>query len=74
MADGAYYSIRGEHAQVVVVGVMHFTPGQFIEALSDLLNTHYEIVSCAFMGSTNPSKNREVFSRGFVNIMAREGK
>lgn len=72
MADGAYYTLRGDFAQVVVVGVMHFTPGEFIEALNDLVDSHYTIFSCAFMDHTDPAQNRETLSRGFVNIMARK--
>lgn len=70
--DGAYYVVQGDHAQVIIVGAMYFTPGQYIEALGELLDTHYVLRSSQFL--VVPETQRQlVLDRGFVSLIASKG-
>lgn len=39
--DGAYYRVRDNFAQIVIVGPMRFTPAVYLEALNDLLDESF---------------------------------
>jgi len=68
--DGAYYRVNGEHAQVVVIGPMHFTPGEYLDALNELEDDSFRLYHSAFMGTPNLDIRELVLRRGFVNLMA----
>lgn len=70
--DGAFYVVQGDHAQVIIVGAMYFTPGQYIEALGELLDTHYVLRSSQFMPPPN-TQRQLVLDRGFVSLIASKG-
>lgn len=76
--DGAYYQIGCDNApneaQVMVVGVMHFTPGEYIDALKDVTSGDYVHVSSEFMGTDYlaPELKKRVLNRGFVSLIARK--
>lgn len=73
MADGAYYVARNEAAQVVIIGAMHFTPGEYIDALNELADTHFELHESSFMlGRDKLPHDREVLRRGFVSLIAKK--
>jgi hypothetical protein len=71
--DGAYYRISGEHAQVVVIGPMHFTPGEYLDALNELTEDYFRLYHSDFMGTPNQDIHELVLRRGFVNLMAVRG-
>jgi hypothetical protein len=70
--DGAYYVVQGNYAQVIVIGPMHFAPGAYVEALSELLDTHYVLTHSEFLSATQDVK-RTVLDRGFVSLIASKG-
>lgn len=72
-ADGAYYVAREEAAQVIVVGPMHFTPGDYFQALNDLLDTHYDLCESMFMttGIATEEVYQHVLKRGFVSLIGK---
>ena len=69
--DGAYYVAREDAAQVIVVGPMHFTPGDYFRALNELLDTHYDLHSSEFMSSRDKALHKVVLDRGFVSLIGR---
>jgi len=70
-SDGAYYVISGDYVQVVIVGAMHFTPGEYMRALNDLVETHFELHTSSFMMCGNENAKR-VLDRGFVSLIGRK--
>ncbi len=69
--DGAYYRTIGECAQIVVVGPMHFTPGEYVVALGELLDDEFILYHNDFLGTPNIELRDVVLRRGFANLMAR---
>lgn len=73
--DGAYFQVREGYAQIVIVGVMHFTPGDYIDALNDLLDERFEAYYNAFL---DPPANKEqqpmVLRRGFISLMVKKSR
>jgi hypothetical protein len=73
MPEGAYYSVLGDKAQIIVVGPMHFSPGDYLAALNDLLDSHYEHEFNSFMEVPHDKAKQEtVLSRGFVDLRFRK--
>lgn len=72
MSDGAYYVMSEDHnfVQIVVVGAMHFTPGEYIAALNDLLDNHYQLSSSEFMTYVKEDA-KKVLERGFVSLVGK---
>lgn len=72
-ADGAYYLVRCDEAQIIIIGPMHFTPGQYLEALNELLEERFEHHYNAFMTMPNDLQvQTRVLSRGFVELRFRK--
>lgn len=69
--DGAHYVIKGDYVQIIVIGAMHFTPGDYMRALNDELDTHFELRSSEFMTFTNDIA-KTVLNRGFVSLIGRK--
>jgi hypothetical protein len=71
--DGAYFSVRGDDAQIVLVGPAYFSPGDYQDALNDLLGQDFEIERNSFL---DPPEARELVKpslrRGFVAIWLRK--
>lgn len=71
--DGAYYMVMGEKAQIVVVGPMHFTPGQYLEALNTLMDEGFEHDCNSFLvPPSNTERQNVVLHRGFVDLRFRK--
>lgn len=71
-ADGAYFKIGGGYAQIIVVGVMHFTPGDYLDALNDLLEERFEHYYSTFLDPPEGPQRNVVLRRGFINLMFRK--
>lgn len=71
--DGAYYVTRDDAAQIVVVGAMHFTPGDYFRALNECLDTHFEISHSDFLRTDFVSREMRVsiLDRGFISLIGR---
>jgi hypothetical protein len=73
MPDGAYYRVIADQAQIIVVGPMHFTPGQYLDALNDLLDERYDHDFNSFMKIPHRRELQEaVLRRGFVDLRFRK--
>lgn len=73
MPDGAYYSVMGHQAQIIVVGPMHFTPGQYLDALNDLVSDSFDHDYNAFMIPPNTiEKQKIILRRGFIDLRFRK--
>jgi hypothetical protein len=75
MRDGAYWMQIDKEVQIIVVGPMLFTPGEYAIAASlqyaDAPGA-LTIQSLEFMGPSNPAERHLMLRRGFVNIMLRD--
>lgn len=70
--DGAYFKVGGGYAQVIVVGVMHFAPGDYLDALNDLLEERFEHYYSTFLDPPEGPQRNVVLRRGFINLMFRK--
>lgn len=71
--DGAFFAVNGDHAQIIVVGPMHFTPGQYLEALNELLEERFEHHYNAFMTVPHILElQNTVLSRGYIDLRFRK--
>ena len=74
-ADGAYWRLDGDVAQIIVVGPMQGSPLDYELALRYFLNEDWVIGSAEFMLSSNKSNKSENYialRRGIVNLMFRK--
>lgn len=71
--DGAYYLRDGDGVQIIVVGPMRFTPGEYQIALRDQVTFDlFDIESLEFMRPPHDPVEREiVMRRGFVSMIFR---
>jgi hypothetical protein len=74
--DGAYFRTRGEEAQIIVVGPMHFSPGSYVEALNELNDDSYVLYRNSFLGTDLAAEaaRHVILQRGFVNLLARRSQ
>jgi hypothetical protein len=68
--DGAYFKANTDgFAQVIVVGVMHFSPGDYLDALNDLLGESYKPYLNTFLDPPEPRDLQPAaIRRGYVSL------
>lgn len=67
--DGAYYKVRENYAQVIIIGPMPFSPSAYLEALNHLLDEDFEHYYNTFLDApTEKASAQRVLQRGFVSL------
>src|SRR5262245_38133798 len=71
--DGAYYrpntgSMAGTY-QILIIGPMIRTPGEYADALGALLGLPLVIRACAFLDCPEAHIRDQVLRRGFISIL-----
>ncbi len=67
--EGAYVNVSEEGVQVIVIGPMRYTPGEYAAAVSDLCGAEFGVRSAEFMTCTNADLNHTLLCRGFVSMI-----
>lgn len=65
--DGAYYKVLDDYAQVIIIGPMHFTPADYLEAINELFDERFEVYHNTFLDPVGVTK-KAVLQRGFVSL------
>ena len=71
--DGVYYRPNGGQMsgsfQILIIGPMDRTPGDYADALAGFLGLPLTIMECAFLSPAEPEIRERVLRRGFVYIL-----
>lgn len=72
--DGAYFFVKDDEAQIIVIGPMHFSPVSYVEALNELRSDCFVLYRNSFLLCDlikDEAVKQIVLNRGFVNLKAR---